>query len=82
MTKSRSRAAALAGLTVGPRRNEDERHPFQPKYSSEENADPKTMTPSPVFETDGVKRYVRRVAFTLATLPLLAAAALMIKSIL
>jgi hypothetical protein len=82
MTKSRSRAAAMPGLTVGPLGNEDGRRPFQTTYRADENADPRAMMLSPVSDADGVKRYVRLVAFTLATLPLLAAAALMARSIL
>jgi hypothetical protein len=81
MTKSRSRAAALPGLTAGTYRNDEGARSFQGKHQTEEHAESKAMLPSPVFEMDGAKTYIRRVAFVLATLPLFAAVALMMKSI-
>lgn len=71
----------MPGLTVGPLRNEEGRRPFQTSYRADDNADLKTMTPSPVFEMDGAKTYVRIAAFVLATLPLLAAVVLTLRSL-
>jgi hypothetical protein len=81
MIKGRSRAAAVAGLTVEAHRNEEGPRPFHGMYQAEEHADPMTMTASPVFETDGAKTYIRFAAFVLATLPLIAFVVLTAKAI-